>query len=205
MTDTRILGERGEREERGPTGPRGSEGAYGADRIDRTHGVDGADRIDRTHGADRPHGTDGSRRIDRPHRADGQHRSHEPAQILEPVGRFDDGNDLPSDPGISLGGATVNSLFVNYPAASPITFVSFAANVSAPVPVGAVVNVQLFKNGVAVATFLITYGAGEVGVKTAPAPTPVSYAVGDSFYVSTQFTGFTVGESFQVSTTFGVR
>ena len=85
-----------------------------------------------------------------------------------------DGNSSPS---ASIG------TFIDYPIASPITCVSFATEISAVVPDGGGVDIQLFHNGVPVPSFITGYNPGETGVKVAAAVVPEAFAVGDTMFV----------------------
>ena len=77
----------------------------------------------------------------------------------------------------------VTAGFIEYPIASPRTFVSFATNIDVVVPDGGGVDIQLFHNGNPVADFITGYNPGETGVKTVIAPAPEFFDVADTFYV----------------------
>ena len=106
-----------------------------------------------------------------------------------------------------------------YPIASPRTFTSFSAElitlfpIGVPagpfiVPAGGTVEFQLFHNSIAVPSFLIVYVAGEGGIKSAIAPVPEVFVVGDTFTVRCLTTGFDLpinqNGQFSCSATIGI-
>ena len=102
-----------------------------------------------------------------------------------------------------------------YPIASSFTFVSFATELlttynpdDSPgppfiVPVGGLVTFQVLHSGVAVPAFTITYGPGEGGVKSLSALVEL-FAVGDTFDVQMQTSGFHIGDV-SVAAAIGIR
>jgi hypothetical protein len=90
--------------------------------------------------------------------------------------------------GSSRPGAFPNygGIYIDYPVASPRTFVSFAANIDVVVPDGGGVDIQLFHNGAPVPDFILGFNPGEGGgvpKAVVPAPTPLTVAVADTFFV----------------------
>lgn len=79
--------------------------------------------------------------------------------------------------------------YLDYPIASPITCVSFATIINLVVPANSSVNLTVFRNGVIVPGFAVTYLPGESGVKTV-APPPQAFAVGDTIFIRVITIGF---------------
>lgn len=74
------------------------------------------------------------------------------------------------------------------------------------VPGGGSVTIQLFVNGTALLTWILSYAAGEGGQKTLPAPSPITLLPGDTFYLQVHTTGFEslAPDGFVVAATIGV-
>lgn len=104
---------------------------------------------------------------------------------------------------------------LNYPIASPFTFVSFSTELlttynpdSTPgppfvVPNGGLVTFHLLHNGGAVPAFTITYGPGEGGTKSLSALAE-AFAIGDTFDVQLVTSGFHIGDV-SVTAAIGIR
>lgn len=179
--------ERGERGERGRRGRRGHDGATGPT------GPTGFTGPTAT-GPTGPTGSDG------PSGSTGPTGSGEQSTgLLKFSGNVVPGTVLPaSDTSFVDGGIQQNavaSFVLNYPVPSPVTFVSFIAELGdkrdiggvAPfvIPPGGSIEFQLFHNNVLVPSFDILFvpGEGTGTIKAAAAPIPEAFAAGDLFHV----------------------
>jgi len=195
MTDTSKIpdcddGERGRRGHRGPRGHRGHDGDPGATGPTGPTGSTGPTGPSGPTGQAGATGPTGSTGVTGPTGPTGAGGAGTAAlkfagQVFETSIYLSDGS---SKPGILPIG-----VFVDYPVASPRTFVDFAATISVVVPGGGGVDIQLFHNGVAVPDFIISFNPGEGGgvVKTVPAPTPETFAIGDTFFIRVVTFNFT--------------
>lgn len=74
------------------------------------------------------------------------------------------------------------------------------------VPAGGAVTIQLFLNDVALTEWIISYAAGEGGLKTLPAPNLIALLPGDTFFLQVHTTGFEseAPDGFVIAATIGV-